>query len=67
MFSNEKKGKEKAKKPLDVAKQANEKVKGAMETVGDEELEKVSGAGDPFASHPRVSTKPINDSVRKKG
>ena len=38
-----------------------------MQELGDEELGEVSGAGDPFASRPRVSTKNINSSVRNKG
>ena len=62
-----KKDKEKAKKLQETAKQAIDETKNAMEELGDEALGAVSGAGDPFASHPRVSTKQINDSVRNKG
>ena len=64
-----KKDKEKAKKLQETAKQAIDETKNAMEELGDEALGAVSGAGEgnPFASHSRVSTKQINDSVRNKG
>ena len=62
-----KKDKEKGKKIQEAAKQAIDETKNAMEELGDEALEAVSGAGDPFADRPRVSTKQINDSVRNKG
>jgi len=61
MFNKAKKDKEKAINP------AIEEKDGAMEELGDEELGSVSGAGDPFANHPRVSNKNINDTVRKNG
>lgn len=50
------------------AKEASTKAKDeAMQEVADEELGEVSGAGDPFAGHARVSTKKIDSSVRERG
>ena len=63
MFNKSKKNKEE-KKVQDAAMQAKDE---AMQELGDEELGEVSGAGDPFANRPRVSTKNINSSVRNNG
>ena len=49
---------------LEKAKEAAEKVK---EMIPDEVLEKVTGAGDPFADIPSVPTQPIDDELRKDG
>ena len=53
-----------SEKAKETAKKVN---KDEMQKLTDEQLGKVSGAGDPFADRPRVPTKPISDSVRKKG
>ena len=48
---------------------AVEKINEAVENVkelGDEALNKVTGAGDPFASIPRNPTKKIDGELRKK-
>ena len=48
---------------------AVEKVNEAVENVkelGDEALNKVTGAGDPFANIPRNPTKKIDGELRKK-
>ncbi|MBO4897861.1 MAG: hypothetical protein J5590_06155 [Clostridia bacterium] len=63
MFNKSKKNKEE-KKVQDAAMQAKDE---AMQEVADEDLGEVSGAGDPFAGHARVSTKKIDSSVREKG
>ncbi|GEM_PF-3555600 len=47
--------------------QSNDELNGAMEELDDEVLDTLSGAGNPFASHPRVSTHRINKSVRNRG
>ena len=49
---------------LEKAKEAAEKVK---EMIPDEVLEKVTGAGDPFADFPIVPTQPIDEDLRKDG
>ena len=49
---------------LEKAKDAAEKVK---EMIPDEMLEKVTGAGDPFADIPRVPEQPIDDGLREDG
>ena len=65
MFNKSKKDKE--MKAKDASMQAQEAKDASMQELGDEELGEVSGAGDPFASRPRVSTKKINSSVRNNG
>lgn len=67
MFNKSKKDNEKALKAQEAAVKAKEEKNEAMQELGDEELGEFSGAGDPFASRPRVSTKNINNSVRKNG
>ena len=62
-----KSNKEKEMKAQEAAVKAQEAKDEAMQELGDEELDEVSGAGDPFASRPRVSTKNINSSVRNNG
>ena len=47
-----------------------EKVNEALKNVkelSDDELDQVTGAGDPFANIPRNPTKPIDDELRRKG
>jgi len=56
-----------AKKDKEKVTQAAEETKDAVEELADEALEAVSGAGDPFANHPRIPNKKINDTVRKNG
>ena len=65
MFNKSKKDKE--MKAKDASMQAQEAKDASMQELGDEELGEVSGAGDPFANRPRVSTKNINSSVRNNG
>ena len=60
MFNKNKKLKE------EKTKAAKEQDK-AMQDLSDEELDKVSGAGDPFANRPRVTNQKIDDSLRNKG
>ena len=62
-----KSNKEKEIKAKEAAAMAQEAKDASMQELGDEELGEVSGAGDPFASRPRVSTKNINSSVRNNG
>jgi len=62
-----KSNKEKEIKAKEAAVKAQEAKDEAMQELGDEELGEVSGAGDPFASRPRVSTKNINSTVRNNG
>ena len=58
--------KEKTTKALEEA-QANDEKNNGMQELDDEVLDTLSGAGNPFASHPRVSTHRINKSVRNRG
>ena len=67
MATTGKKDKEKVVTASDAVKQAVDKTAGEMKELGDKELDKLSGAGDPFANHPRVSNKKINGTVRKNG
>ena len=60
MFNKNKKLKE------EKTKAAKEQDK-AMQDLSDEELDKVNGAGDPFASRPRVTNQEIDKSLRNKG
>lgn len=62
-----KSNKEKAMKAQEADMQAKEEKNGAMQEIGDEELGEVSGAGDPFANHPRVSNQKIDSNLRNKG
>ena len=50
-------------KAVEKANETLEKVK----ELSEEELDKVTGAGDPFANIPRNPTKKIDDELRKKG
>ena len=63
MFNKLRKNKEKAMKAKETAMQTKDEV---MQEISDEELGEVNGAGDPFASRPRVSTKSIDSSARSK-
>jgi len=58
--------KEKTTKAQDAA-QANDETNGGMQELDDAVLDTLSGAGNPFASHPRVRTHRINKSVRDRG
>ena len=62
-----KSNKEKEIKAKEAAAMAKEEKGEDMQELGDEELGEFSGAGDPFANRPRVSTKNINSTVRNNG
>ena len=51
----------------DAAEQANKAVGSAMQELGDDELDEIAGAGNPFARLPRVPTQPIDEDMRNKG
>lgn len=51
----------------DAAEQANKAVGSAMQELGDDELDEIAGAGNPFAKVPRVPTQPIDEDMRNKG
>ncbi len=63
----------KDKKIKDTLKQAQdameqtEKTLGAMQELGEDELDEIAGAGNPFASIPRVPTQPIDEDLRGNG
>lgn len=57
---------EKTKKAQDAAK-VNDEMNGEMQELDDDVLDTLSGAGNPFASHPRVRTHRITKSVRDRG
>ena len=40
---------------------------GAMEKLGEDELDRIAGAGNPFAKVPRVPTQPIDEDLRGNG
>lgn len=67
MFNKDKKNKENATKAQETLKHEAKEQENAMQELGDDVLNTISGAGDPFASHPRVSTKGIDSSLRNKG
>ena len=50
----------------DAAEQAKKAVGSAMQELGDDELDEIAGAGNPFAKLPRVPTQPIDEDMRKK-
>ena len=62
MLNEDKKLKENAAKTQETKEQDK-----AMQNLGDDELDKVSGAGDPFANRPRVTNQQIDSSLRNKG
>ncbi|MBQ2663033.1 MAG: hypothetical protein IJI39_08155 [Clostridia bacterium] len=64
MFNKLRKNKEKAMKAKETAMQTKDEV---MQEISDEELGEVNGAGNPFASHPRVSSQKISSKVRNDG
>ena len=45
----------------------NKALNGAMQELGDDELDEIAGAGNPFARLPRVTTQPIDEDMRNKG
>ncbi|MBQ4426915.1 MAG: hypothetical protein II881_04070 [Oscillospiraceae bacterium] len=45
----------------------NKALNGAMQELGDDELDEIAGAGNPFARLPRVPTQPIDEDMRNKG
>ncbi|MBR0063274.1 MAG: hypothetical protein IJP67_03825 [Oscillospiraceae bacterium] len=51
----------------DAAEQANKAVGSAMQELGDDELDEIAGAGNPFANVARVPTQPIDEDMRNKG
>ena len=44
----------------------NKALNGAMQELGDDELDEIAGAGNPFAKVPRVPTQPIDEDMRNK-
>lgn len=44
----------------------NKALNGAMQELGDDELDEIAGAGNPFANVPRVPTQPIDEDMRNK-
>ena len=45
----------------------NKALNGAMQELGDDELDEIAGAGNTFARLPRVPTQPIDEDMRNKG
>ena len=60
---SDRKIKETVRETENVAEQAL----GAMEKLGEDELDGIAGAGNPFADVPRVPTQPIDEDLRGKG
>ena len=50
----------------DAAEQATKAVGSAMQELGEDELDEIAGAGNPFANVPRVPTQPIDEDLRSK-
>ena len=67
MLNKVKELKERLKKVQDTVTQANKEIDSVMQELDDDVLNNLSGAGDPFADRPRVSTKPIDSSLRDRG
>ena len=44
----------------------NKALNGAMQELGDDELDEIAGAGNPFANVSRVPTQPIDEDMRNK-
>ena len=44
----------------------NKALNGAMQELGDDELDEIAGAGNPFANVARVPTQPIDEDMRNK-
>ena len=59
--------KENLKKAQDAEEQANKALGSAMQELGEDELDEIAGAGNPFANVPRVPTQPIDEDLRSKG
>ena len=51
----------------DAVEQANKALEDVMEEIGMDDLEQVTGAGNPFGNIPRPDPKPIDPNVRKNG
>ena len=67
MLNKVKELKERLKRAQDAVTQANEEIDSVMQELDDDTLQELSGAGDPFADRPRVSTKSIDSSLRNRG
>lgn len=67
MLNKVKELKERLVRAQEAVTQANKEIDGVMQELDDDVLDNLSGAGDPFASRPRVSTKSIDSSARSKG
>ena len=67
MFNKLAELKEKSKKAQDAVKEANEEFENIMHELDDDVLDEINGAGNPFASHPRVSSQKISSKVRNDG
>lgn len=59
--------KETFKQAQNAAEQENKTRSSAMQELGDDELDEIAGAGNPFANIPRVPTQPIDDNLRNNG
>ena len=51
----------------DAVEQANKALEDVMEEIGMDDLEQVTGAGNPFGNIPRPDPQPIDPNVRKNG
>lgn len=58
--------KENLKKAQDAEEQANKALGSVMQELGEDELDEIAGAGNPFANISRVPTQPIDEDLRSK-
>lgn len=66
MTAPEKKAKYAAEKGKEDLKE-EKKTDGKADELSNDDLEKVTGGGNPFANIPRVGNKPIDDDLRNNG
>lgn len=57
----------KLNKTIEQAENTASQALNAMEELGEDELDEIAGAGNPFAAIPRVPTQPIDDDLRGNG
>ena len=57
----------KLNKTIEQAENTASQALNAMEELGEDELDEIAGAGNPFANIPRVPTQPIDDDLRGNG
>lgn len=62
-----KKIRETLKQAQNAVEQANKALTDVMQELGDDELDQIAGAGNPFGDVPRVPTQPIDDDLRGNG